>query len=146
MTFESLIGPAPDRKCVLIVNSDTPGIENLRWKQLACRMTAQETGMGRKPHHAVEFREVPAGLFGSLFSSLVIQHGAAVAIACLHQTEDEQILVCTSDFFDAEVARCLRATEITASAMKSQLDEMQELIVSLDLLSLSGPEMENADV
>lgn len=146
MTFESLIGPAPDRKCVLIVNSDTPGIENLRWQQLASRMTAQEIGLERKPHHAVEFREVPSGLFGSLFSSLVIRHGAAVAIACLHQTDGEQILVCTSDFFGDELSRCLRATRITASAMKSQLDEMQEMIVSLDLLALSGGEAENADV
>lgn len=146
MTFESLLGPAPDRKCVLIVNSDTPGIENLRWKQLATRMSPAESGVERHPHHAVEFREVPAGLFGSLFSSLVVQHGAAVAIACLHQTEEEQVLVCTSEFFDAELTRCLRATEISASAMKSHLDEMQEMIVSLDLLSLSGERTGNADV
>lgn len=140
MNFDVLLGTAPERKSVLIVNSDTPGIDNLRWKQLALRMVPQPVGVERSPHHPVELREVPTGLFVKLFTGLGLKHSAAVAIACLHQTEEEQVLVCTQEFFRRELNEYIVGIEVAAIAIKSQLNEMLELILHLDLLTAAEEE------
>ena len=141
MNIDFLTGPAPESKCVLIVSADMRGIETLRWQKLAAVLVPRDCGAPRMSHHPAEYRAVPAGLFSALFSELVAEHGAVVAISCLHQTADEQVMVCTDRFFGKQVGRYLSNIKRTATMLAAQLRELEELQLTLEILSATGADL-----
>lgn len=126
---------APKRSCVLLLDPETPGIEKLRWQQLARVMRAQGQDEPRMATHAAEFREVPANLLMSIYHSVAARHGLAVAISCIHQTESEQVLVCTRDVFDQELARLLSGVRRATDQLAKQMAELKAVSSHLEFLS-----------
>lgn len=125
------------RKCVLLLNTQAPGIDTVRWRELASQLRVLNRTEPRNGQHPAEMREIPGALFLALITRLAVEFGAPTALGCVHEMEGKQIVVCSPEYFHKTVENYVGNLQMLDEQLSNQLSENRELASYLTILNAS---------